>query len=149
MVLILTEIEIGGDPAHVRDVFLDFAKLSEWHQGHFKSVEVQSRDGEIRKGDKVTITMEGATFSGVILENSERELIWRGSIYPIFCGDHFFRFQPSETNPGSTTFVQGEEFTGLLSFLMRPLFGWGFGTKTRSGFEKLNRDLRSRVEGGT
>jgi hypothetical protein len=79
--------------------------------------------------------------------NTAREISWRGSIYPIFCGDHFFRFEDSKKTPGSTTFCQGEEFTGILSFLMGNLFGYGFGPKTLRGFEKVNQDLKAKVEG--
>lgn len=46
--------------------------------------------------------------------------------------------------PGSTRFVDNEEFSGLLSFLM----GWpfGFGQQTKTNFEKFNQELKSRVE---
>lgn len=77
-------------------------------------------------------------------ENSDRVFKWRGSLWPIFVGDHFFCFNPSTVTPGSTTFVHGEEFSGLLAPLMNlPL---GFAAKTSSGFEGFNEDLKKQAE---
>jgi hypothetical protein len=36
----------------------------------------------------------------------------------IFIGEHIFRFEPSTKTPGGTTFVQGEKFTGVLSWII-------------------------------
>ncbi|PNS20526.1 hypothetical protein CAC42_5976 [Sphaceloma murrayae] len=142
MVLIHTEIEIEAPPAK----FLDFPRLSEWHSGHFKELVISSQDGSIKPGDTVKVALEGQTFNGSILENTPEQLMWRGSLPLVFTGDHFFRFEPSETKPGGTRFVQGEEFSGLLSFMMGNVGGYGFGPKTKGGFEKLNADLKKRCE---
>ena len=52
------------------------------------------------------------------------------------------------TTPGGTTFTQGEEFTGLFSFVMRPLWGYGAGLGTKKGFERVNGDLKVLCERG-
>lgn len=59
-------------------------------------------------------------------------------------GAHFFRFEPSKKTPGGTTFVQGEHFTGALSFLMGET--WSYGKSTKAMFEKLNESLKKKME---
>ena len=86
--------------------------------------------------------MTGMAFSPKVLENNEREFKWVGSLPYIFSGAHHFKFEPSEKTPGSTTFRQGENFTGALSFLMN----FSFGANTGANFEKFNEDLKKRVE---
>lgn len=70
-------------------------------------------------------------------------MLW--GISGLFTGEHSFRFEPSKTNPGETTFVQAENFSGILSFLIKE--GTGFARTTREGFEGFNGDLKRRVEG--
>jgi hypothetical protein len=72
-------------------------------------------------------------------------LKWRGRVPYVFTGDHSFRFQASESTAGGTTFVNEEEFSGVLSGLMG---GWALGGSMRTAFEALNGDLKKRVEGG-
>jgi len=76
-------------------------------------------------------------------ENSERQFMWRGTVPLLFYGDHFFRFEASKTTPGGTTFSHGEEFGGILA----APFGWfGMGSKTGTGFEEFNQDLKREAE---
>lgn len=82
-------------------------------------------------------------------ENSSSQFRWRGSLPLIFTGDHFYRFLPSDITPGGTTFLQEEEFTGLLSPVMKVKEGKrDFAAKNLEGFEKLNGDLKRRAERG-
>ena len=70
---------------------------------------------------------------------------WRGvGLCGLFIGEHSFRFEPSKTTPGSTTFVHGEVFSGALSFLMTPALG--LSKKTEAGFQGFKRDLKARME---
>jgi hypothetical protein len=59
-------------------------------------------------------------------------------------GKHTFSFEPSTTTPGGTTFVQDEEFTGILSILFCE--GSAMRKKTQSNFETYNSDIKARVE---
>jgi hypothetical protein len=76
-------------------------------------------------------------------ENSAQQFKWRGTIPLLLYGDHFFRFEESKTTPGGTTFSHGEEFSGILA----APFGWfGMGSKTGTGFERFNQDLKREAE---
>lgn len=59
-------------------------------------------------------------------------------------GTHTFLFEASKETPGGTTFVQKEEFEGLLSVVMHP---WLMGRSLLLGYEGFNRDLKKKVEG--
>jgi hypothetical protein len=90
--------------------------------------------------------LEGMTFEPILLEDSPTCFRWLGSgLLGTFKGEHRFIFQPSAKTPGGTTFVHEEEFEGALAFVIgdgavgRMV---GFREKTRSGFERFNRDLK-------
>ncbi|KAM0710161.1 hypothetical protein Q7P35_002523 [Cladosporium inversicolor] len=154
MVLITTTTEITCSPAHLRKVlttpkrtqFLDFPRIPEWTQGAIRSITPQAPNKppkELVAGDKLTVQLEGMSFSPVVLENSAQQFKWRGAVPLLFYGDHFFRFEDSKTTPGATTFSHGEEFKGIL---VAP-FGWfGLGAKTGTGFEKFNLGLKREAE---
>ncbi|OAA75867.1 activator of Hsp90 ATPase 1 family protein [Akanthomyces lecanii RCEF 1005] len=142
MTTVTTSKLIAASPEIVRSVMLDFPRLPEWTQGFIRSIK-PAKDGSVSKGDKLNVTLEGASFSPTILENSAQEFKWRGSIPGLFYGDHVFRFEPGP-RPDTTLFTQSEEFSGILAFIIKfiPL-----GSKQRDGFEDFNEDLRRRVEG--
>lgn len=77
-------------------------------------------------------------------ENSAERLKWRGSLPGIFTGDHVFEFQPSKSNPGQTTFLQYEDFSGLLAFTMKPTKE--SGSKNMLGFLRFNEDVKRQAE---
>ena len=58
-------------------------------------------------------------------------------------GLHTFSFEPSNTLPNGTTFVQSEEYSKGLWFLMQP---WLLGFPIKGQFEKYNKDLKAKVE---
>lgn len=68
-----------------------------------------------------------------------------------FNGDHAFHFTESKTTAGGTTFIQEEQFSGVLAFIIGDgTVGkmLGFREKTREGFEGFNRDFKKWVESG-
>jgi hypothetical protein len=69
---------------------------------------------------------------------------WRGSLWPIFVGDHAWHFKPSAATPGGTTLVQEENFTGLMSFTMKE--GSSGEVKTKANFAKFNADIKKKAE---
>jgi len=70
-----------------------------------------------------------------------QEVRWRGSlpIPGLFTGEHYFRLEPQAG--GSTRFVHGENFSGLLL----PVLG-GILAATQQGFEAMNAALKARAE---
>ncbi|KIW53908.1 hypothetical protein PV05_06316 [Exophiala xenobiotica] len=139
---IRSEIEISRPPAEVRSVFFDFSRYPEWHTGF----NIAGHKGpETTKGDKLSVNAGGFKFSPTVLANSTEEFRWIGSIPYIFEGEHYFRFEESKQTPGGTTFINGEDFAGLLSFLYGPT--WSSGKQTLNMFQAFNESLKKRVEG--
>jgi hypothetical protein len=62
----------------------------------------------------------------------------------LFTGVHAFSFEDSKITPGGTTFVQSEEFSGPLWFIMNPAFG--LSVKSKKGFEAFNEELKKKAE---
>lgn len=79
----------------------------------------------------------------VQVANRGKEFRWLGKLFHIpgiFTGSHYFIF---ETTPaGQTKLRQGEEFSGVLAFLMKG----SMGQQTMRGFEALNKALKERAE---
>ncbi len=137
-----TDIEIAASPAQVWAVLLDFATYKNWNP-FIVSVEGSAKEGaqlatcirppggrEMRFKPSVTVVEEGRAFE------------WLGSFgfRGIFDGRH--RFELSETENGGTKFVQKEEFTGLLVWLIKN----ELNTKTKQGFQEMNEALKKRAE---
>lgn len=57
---------------------------------------------------------------------------------------HTFCWLPSKTTPNGTTFVQSEEFSGLMAWFMKP--GMMGGKQTFTALGEVNRDLKARAE---
>lgn len=69
---------------------------------------------------------------------------WEGRLPLVFSGAHRFEFRPSTTTPGGTTLIQGENFRGLLAFLMKE--GWSTTTQTKANFTGFNEKIKARAE---
>ncbi|KAI1190783.1 hypothetical protein F5B17DRAFT_427259 [Nemania serpens] len=132
----------------------DFPKYHEWVKGSIKGVEVLSADGSINVGDKVKISFPGmGIFSGEITANSPAELKWRNKWPGLLLAEHSFLFEPSKTTPGHTTFVNSEEFSGVLTYLTyltyltgKPQGGDSSSSSSSPGFEMFNQSLKARAE---
>jgi hypothetical protein len=139
---IRTEIVIHATPAEVWNVLTDFNRYPEWNPF------ITSLKGVSTKGEKLVARMEPPNGSAmtfkptVLIANRNKELRWLGHLlFPgLFDGEHIFELY--ENTDGTTTFVQREEFTGILV----PLFSKMLDTKTLAGFELMNKQLKQRVE---
>ncbi|GJN69770.1 hypothetical protein PLICBS_003822 [Purpureocillium lilacinum] len=154
---IRTEIEIAAPPEQVRKTspdpdssdyyqFLDFQAFPTWTNGFIKSIT--PADPSAAPGTRLTVALEGITMSPTVLTNSESEFSWRGKLWSVpglFTGDHYFRFRPSDKTPGGTTLEHGEDFFGVLTFIIAE--GTGFWEKTKKGFEGFNEDIKKKCEG--
>lgn len=58
----------------------------------------------------------------------------------VFDGEHYFILE--EITPNQTRFIQGENFTGLLSAILMKMIG----EDTRGGFISMNEALKTQVE---
>jgi hypothetical protein len=139
---IRTEIVIKATPAAVWKVLTDFDRYPEWNPF------IISLKGKAIKGEKLVARMEppkgtAMTFKPTVLVSDvNKEFRWLGHLlFPgVFDGEHIFELY--ENTDGTTTFVQREQFRGILV----PLFSKMLDTKTVAGFEMMNRKLKQRVE---
>lgn len=132
-----TQIQINATAETVWNTFSDFESYPEWNPF------VKSLTGEVAEGNQITAVLPGMTFKPTVLKfNRNKELRWLGKLFfkGLFDGEHYFILQQNEDN--STTFIHGENFSGLLV----GLFKSKLNTETKSGFEKMNVALKIRVE---
>ncbi|KAF9876379.1 activator of hsp90 atpase 1 family protein [Colletotrichum karsti] len=142
---IATEIEIAAPPATVRSVFLDWQRYSEWTKvWTIKPNEDAKKPSDLTKGDYVAANLKGFAFKPAMVENTEELFKWDGSIPLLFSGQHSFYFKPSDKTPGGTTWVQVEDFSGLLAFLMKPVFG--FTKTTLKNWREFDEDIKKESE---
>ncbi|KAF4993333.1 hypothetical protein FDECE_13448 [Fusarium decemcellulare] len=137
-------VEILASPATVRAVFLDFARYQQWHPGwNLGPVDSAIKPVDLKAGDKMRVSLHGMTFHPVVIENTPRCFTWEGSVPFIASGKHFFRFTPSTENPGATSFVQGEDYSGLLV----TMFGsWIKTDEPNQNFDMFNAALKKEAE---
>ena len=101
--------------------------------------------GDISEGGKVEARLMGMTINPRIERLEENtELRWVGhlGVPGMFDGEHYFRIEANKD--GSTRFVHGERFTGVLV----PIFALiGQFKKIERAFVDMNEALKARVEG--
>ena len=132
-----TQIVINATPAQVWNVFSNFSTYKDWNP-FLKSVE-----GDVQEGNTITINAGGMTFKPKVLEwVPQKKLVWIGRLgFPgIFDGAHSFELK--NNGDGTTTFIQNEEFKGILI----PLFKKKLKTDTKDGFIAMNEALKELVE---
>ncbi|CAG9990575.1 unnamed protein product, partial [Clonostachys byssicola] len=67
-------------------------------------------------GGRLRVNIHGVTFRPYFQENSAECFSWEASL-PGLSGKRYFYFSPSKVNPGATTFIQKEHFTGAMTHL--------------------------------
>ncbi|ORX38436.1 hypothetical protein BD324DRAFT_620867 [Kockovaella imperatae] len=142
------EILIEAPPRVVREVWLDFPHLSDWHDGSFwKNIELtapeKSNGLDAVPGDEVKCTMPSMTFKCNVAVNQPDHFRWANSV-PLMGSaghDYYFMSVPGEAN--RTRFVQHEDITGAMGLIMGMM-----GTKESSnkGWKKINEDLKAASE---
>lgn len=134
---IKTSIKINATPTQVWQVFSDFNTYPDWNPF------IKEVSGDIAEGKTISINAGGMAFKPKVLVFREnKELKWLGKLgfSGIFDGAH--RFLLEDNGDGSTTFHHSENFSGILI----PLFKNKLLTDTKTGFEKMNKALKKRVE---
>ncbi len=137
-----TELIILAPPQRIWDILLDFSRYPEWNPF------IVSAEGVAQLGSALKVCLalpeDGSThtFRPIITacEPAER-LAWRGQLgFPwLFSGYHFFELHAQPD--GSTRFVQGEDFSGVLTKFLGRTF-----TLTGRGFVYMNQALQKRSE---
>lgn len=137
---IRVETEIDAPPEAVWETLTDFAAYEEWNP------LFTSADGDLREGGTVEVGIDAtgrphlSMTMSITTVTRPRRLQWVGTIGGrwLFRGLHTFDLQALEDD--RTLFVNREEFSGaLVPILTRGL---------RREYERMNRALADRVEGG-
>ncbi len=135
---IRTSIEINASPEKIWKVFSNFENYPNWNPF------LTEVSGEVKAGNQIKINAGGMIFKPTVLKFEEnKELRWLGKLLfsGIFDGEHYFEI--IDKGNGTSTFVHGENFKGILV----PLFKSKLTGETKDGFVKMNKKLKELVEG--
>ncbi len=132
-----TTIEIDASPAKVWRVFSDFKNYPKWNPF------IASLTGKVEVGEIIYVDLNTMKFKPQVLKfDQDQELRWKGKllIKGLFDGEHYFQLIANEN--GTTTFVHGENFSGILVRLLRKKLD----TEVKKEFQEMNRALKEEVE---
>lgn len=137
------QIRINAPAEKVWGIFTDFASYPRWNPF------ITSLKGPVDVGGKIEVVLSQPGSNPMLMRptvleyRAKSELRWIGHLFVpgLFDGDH--RFLLSDNGDGTTTFTQGEVFTGALV----PLFSRMLDEKTKKGFESMNEKLKEQCEG--
>lgn len=138
-----TETEIRATSSRIWSVLIDFPAYPAWNP-FVRSIEGTPEVGSTLKVSVQPEGGKGMTFQPTVLAAiPNQELRWRGRVLVpgIFDGEHYFQIQPLQS--GSSLFIHGERFSGVLI----PFFKSALNAGTRAGFVAMNRALKERAEG--
>ena len=101
--------------------------------------------GEFKQGNKLAISVglnsiNTMDFSPVVLVAKEnQELRWLGQLFlpGLFDGEHYFTIKAN--NDGTSTFIHGEKFSGILALLLIH----SISEDTERGFRAMNQALKN------
>lgn len=121
---------------------MSHAAYPEWNP-FIKMISGSTKPGDFLETTLQTEGNDPMNFKPLVLKNQiNQEFRWKGKlgIKGIFDGEHYFILE--ESSPNQTRFMQGENFTGLLSGLLMRMIG----EDTKEGFISMNKALKTRVE---
>lgn len=137
-----TEINIKASPKVVWNHLTDFKEYPEWNPF------IKKISGELSVGSQLAVTIQPPGKDSMdfkptllIVKNNE-ELRWLGRVLipKLFDGEHYFTIIVN--NDGTTKFIQGENFSGILALLL-----WSsMEQDTKNGFEEMNKAIKIRSE---
>ena len=139
---IKTEIVINASTEEIWDVLLNHKEYPEWNPF------IKKISGSVVQGENLAVTIQTENnkpmdFTPIVLMNKENEEFrWKGKLIVngVFDGEHYFTVEKIETN--RVKFIQGENFSGILS----GLFMLMIREDTEGGFKSMNMALKNRVE---
>jgi hypothetical protein len=137
-----TQIVINANPQKVWQVLTKFNEYPNWNP-FIKELTGDVRVGGIIKARLQPEGQKGMVFKPKVLSfDVNKRFSWQGHLFMpgIFDGEHIFEL--IDNGNGTTTFIQRENFKGILvPFLAKMLDG-----ATKQGFESMNQKLKDRVE---
>jgi hypothetical protein len=139
---IKSQIIINASPEKIWVVLTDFKNYPSWNPF------IKSISGEVEVGKKIKAHIapsEGNSMTfkpKVLVFEVNKELRWIGHLlFPgLFDGEHIFQLE--NNGNGTTTFIQRENFRGILV----PFFKKMLEVNTKNGFDLMNRELKLQVE---
>jgi hypothetical protein len=142
MYTLSTEIQINATPEKIWNVLTQFEQYPDWNP-FIKSIQGIASEGKKIKARIEPPEASGMTFQPRVLAfKPHQEFRWLGHLlFPgLFDGEHFFLLK--DNGNGTTTFVHGETFSGILV----PLFKKMLDHNTKKGFEMMNNALKQKAE---
>ena len=139
---IKTEVVIKASTEKVWSVLMDHANYPKWNP-FIKQISGSTKEGEYLSATLKSGDNKPMKFKPIVLTNSlNKEFRWKGKLFinGLFDGEHYFLLEKIDDN--HTRFIQGENFTGLLSGLLFKMIG----KDTESGFNDMNLALKKVVE---
>ena len=139
---IYTEIEIHASAEKAWEILMNFERYPDWNPF------IKKISGKAEAGEKIEVFMQlpggkSMTFKPEVREiNPNQEFRWLGHLFipGLFDGEHIFKIESISEN--KILFIQKEKFKGI----MVPLFWKNLAPRTRSGFEGMNKALKSLAE---
>lgn len=139
---IRTEINIDATPDKVWGVLTSFDDYPYWNPF------LKWLNGKVEENKKIEVRItppdaKGMTFKPNVLKFEKNKTFrWLGHLLMpgLFDGEHIFEL--NDNGNGTTTFVQREQFKGVLVPLLKKMLD----DNTRRGFEMMNEALKERVE---
>lgn len=132
-----TKININAQPEQVWKVFSDFKSYPDWNPF------ISQLEGSVIVDQQIFVKLPGMNFKPKVERfDPLKNLTWKGKLFiqGLFDGRHYFQLIP-EAN-GTTTFIHGEDFSGILVFLFKK----NLLTEIKDGFNNMNKALKERVE---
>ena len=139
---IKTEIIINASTERVWSTLMDHEEYPQWNpfikQISGKAIVGEQLNVSLQNGKHNTMNFQPT----ILVNNSNNEFRWKGKLFVegLFDGEHFFLLE--DLGNGQTKFIQGEEFTGLLSGALLKIIG----KDTKTGFVQMNEALKQITE---
>ncbi|MBN2611083.1 MAG: SRPBCC domain-containing protein [Bacteroidales bacterium] len=139
---IKTSIQINANPEKVWAILTDFNEYPNWNPF------IRSIKGEVEPGRKIKVHLTPPDALSMVISprvvsfKKNKELRWLGHLLlpGLFDGEH--RFELVQNEDGTTTFVQSEQFKGILVSMFKALID----INTLNGFKLMNQKLKEQAE---
>lgn len=139
-----THISITASPEKIWQILTDFSQFKSWNPFLvyiIGKIRPKAHLIVVARLPKFILKFFPIIFHCQISNLKEnKELRWKGKLLHsvLFQGEHFFILE--EKTEGKVHFLHGEEYSGILRFLIVPLIS------SQKGFEMMNEALKKQCE---